>query len=98
MMHPALRKGPRFYKKNTPMSLRAYGLVHIYVNTVEMSRTARSDKNTNSCPGRVTKTVSARYIFYHTSKKYFTTILRWRFHTFQPPPLRYTVCTPIQNK
>ena len=35
----------------------------------EKSRTARSDKNTNSCPERVTKTVTARYTFYHTSKK-----------------------------
>jgi len=41
--------------------------MHIYSNTVQKSRTARSDKNTNSCPKTFSKTVTW-YIFYHTSK------------------------------
>jgi len=41
--------------------------MHIYINTVEKSRTARSDKNTNSSPKTFNKTVTG-YIFYHTSK------------------------------
>jgi len=41
--------------------------MHININTLEKSRTARSDKNTNSCPKTCNKTVSG-YIFYHTSK------------------------------
>ena len=36
--------------------------MHIYVNTVEKSRTARSDKNTDSCPSTFNKTVTG-YIF-----------------------------------
>ena len=32
--------------------------VHIYIDTVEKSRTARSDKNVNSCPKTFTKTVA----------------------------------------
>jgi len=31
--------------------------MHIYINIVEKSRTARSDKNTNSCPKTCNKTV-----------------------------------------
>ena len=42
-----------------------YNSMHIYINTVERSRTARSDKNTNSCPKTFSKTVTG-YIFYHT--------------------------------
>ena len=41
--------------------------MHIYINTAEKSRTARSDKNTNCCPKRCDKTVTG-YMFYHTSK------------------------------
>ena len=41
--------------------------MHIYINTVEKSRTARSDKNTNCCPKTCDKTVTG-HIFYHTSK------------------------------
>jgi len=41
--------------------------MHIYINTIEKSRIATSDKNTNSCPKTFNKTVTG-YIFYHTSK------------------------------
>jgi len=41
--------------------------MHIYINTIQNSRTARSDKNTNSCPKAFNETVTG-YIFYHTSK------------------------------
>ena len=41
--------------------------MHVYIDTVEKSRTAASDKNTNSCPETFNKTVTG-YIFYHTSK------------------------------
>ena len=41
--------------------------MHIFISAVEKSRTARSDKNTNSCPKTFNKTVTG-YIFYHTSK------------------------------
>ena len=40
--------------------------MHICIDTVEKSRTARSDKNTNSCPKTYNKTVTG-YIFYHTT-------------------------------
>jgi len=41
--------------------------MHVYINAAEKSRTARSDKNTDSCPKTLNKTVTW-YIFYHTSK------------------------------
>ena len=41
--------------------------MHIYITTIWKSRTARSDKNINSCPKTFVKTVTG-YIFYHTSK------------------------------
>ena len=41
--------------------------MHIYINTIEKSRTARADKNTNGRPKTCNKTVTG-YIFYHTSK------------------------------
>ena len=41
--------------------------MHIYIETVEKSRTARSDKNTNSGPETFNITITG-YIFYHTSK------------------------------
>jgi len=41
--------------------------MHICINVIKKSRTARSDKNTNSCPKTFNKTVTG-YIFYHTSK------------------------------
>jgi len=41
--------------------------MHININTLEKSRTAGSDKNTNSCPKTCNKTVTG-YIIYHTSK------------------------------
>ena len=41
--------------------------MHIYINTVKKSRTARSDKNTNSWPKTFNKTVIG-YILYDTSK------------------------------
>jgi len=41
--------------------------MHIYINTTEKSRAARSDKYTNNCPKRFNKTVTG-YIFYHRSK------------------------------
>ena len=41
--------------------------MHIYIDTVEKSRTARSDKNANSCPRTFNITITG-YIFYHTSK------------------------------
>jgi len=41
--------------------------MHVYIDTIEKSRTARSDENTNSCHKTCNKTV-AGYIFYHTSK------------------------------
>jgi len=41
--------------------------MQIYIDTIEKSRTARSDKNTNSCPETFDKIVTG-YIFYHTSK------------------------------
>jgi len=41
--------------------------MHICIDTIEKSRTARSDKNTNSCPKTCNKTVT-KYIFYHTNK------------------------------
>ena len=41
--------------------------MNININTTEKSRTARSDKNTNSCPKTFSKTATG-YIFYHTSK------------------------------
>jgi len=44
------------------------GEIQIF-NAVEKSRTARSDKNTNSCPKTFNKTVTG-YIFYHTVKYY----------------------------
>jgi len=42
--------------------------MRIYINTVEKSRTARSDKNTNSCPKTFNKNSYYRYMFYHASK------------------------------
>jgi len=42
--------------------------MHIYINIIYKSRTARSDKNTNSYPKTFIKTAT-RYIFYQTSKK-----------------------------
>ena len=41
--------------------------MHIYIDTIEKSRTARSDKDTNSCPETFDKIVTG-YVFYHTSK------------------------------
>jgi len=41
--------------------------MQIYINTIEKSRTARSDKNTNSCPETFNKTVIG-CIFYHIKK------------------------------
>ena len=41
--------------------------MHINISTIEKSRTARSDKNTNGCPKTCNKTVTG-YIFYHTTK------------------------------
>jgi len=41
--------------------------MHVYINAVEKSRTARSDKNTNSCPETLNKTVTG-YKFYHASE------------------------------
>jgi len=41
--------------------------MHVYINTVEKSRTARSDKNTNSCPETLNKTVTG-FKFYHASE------------------------------
>ena len=41
--------------------------MYTYINTIEKSRTAGSNKNTNSCPKTFIKTV-AEYTFYHTSK------------------------------
>ena len=32
--------------------------MHIYINTIEKSRTAKSDKNTNSCPNTCNKAVT----------------------------------------
>jgi len=46
--------------------IRKYSCCYLVVN-VEKSRSARSDKNTNSCPKTFNKTVNG-YIFYHTSK------------------------------
>ena len=40
--------------------------MHIYINTVEKSRTASSNKNTMSCPKTFNKTVTG-YTFYRTS-------------------------------
>jgi len=40
-----------------------YNSMHIYINTVERSRTARSDKNTNSCPITFSTHTATVYIF-----------------------------------
>ena len=37
--------------------------MHIYINTVEKSRTARSDRNTNSCPNTCNKAVTGYYCY-----------------------------------
>jgi len=42
--------------------------MHIYIDTVEKSRTERSDKNTNSCCRKAFNKTVARNIFYHKSK------------------------------
>ena len=42
--------------------------MHIYIDRVEKSRTARSDKNTNSCCRKAFNKTVARNIFYHKSK------------------------------
>jgi len=41
--------------------------MHIYISIVKKSRTARSDKNTYSCPKMFSKTVTG-HTLYHTSK------------------------------
>ena len=48
-----------------------YNSTCININTIEKSRTARSDKNTNSCPTTCSKTLTGyikNYIFSHTSE------------------------------
>jgi len=61
--------------------------MHIYISrpTVEKSRTARSDKNTNSCPKTFNKTVTG-HVFYHTSKLLQTKKKTRQINTFNAIP------------
>jgi len=64
--------------------------MHIYINTIEKSRIATSDKNTNSCPKTFNKTVTG-YIFYHTSKISQTNKKTRKINLFGAIPKTFTV-------